>query len=119
MEQVASKTSFTQAGEIVSGPLELEAKGLLTFPMNLNKRSMLDVTFFTGDSSKRLAFAVLKLEDLQKFTAGEEVAFVTNTGPVPRGVIKRVMEPGNYVLVFNNRMNAEPIHIAESNLTLY
>ena len=35
VEQVASKTSFTQAGEIVSGPLELEAKGLLTFPMNL------------------------------------------------------------------------------------
>ena len=105
-------------GEIVSGPLEVEASGFLTFPMNLNKRSALDATFFTGDSKKRLGMVIVKSADLDKYKAGQEVNLVTHTGTVPRGVVKRVMEPGEYVIVFDNRMNPETMRIPESNISV-
>lgn len=109
------KAMWTQ-GTIAEGPLEVEARGLLTFPMNLNKRSTLDATFTTLDSAKRLAFTVVRAEDIERWKAGEQVPTVTNTGPVPRGTIKRVVEPGNYVIVFDNRMNDKTIRIVESNI---
>ena len=114
---VEKKTMWT-FGTIVSGPLEVDAEGILTFPMNLNKRSSLDATFFTGDSKKRLEFMIFKAADLPRWKAGEEVQVITNTGKVPRGIIKRVMEPGEYVLVFDNRMNRETMRIPESNISV-
>lgn len=105
-------------GTIVSGSIEVDAKSFLTFPINLNKRSSLDATFTTGDSAKRLAFSIISSADLEKWKAGEEVKFTTNTGPVPRGVIRRVMDPGYYVIIFDNRMNTEKMRIEESNITV-
>lgn len=110
-----AKVLWTE-GTIVSGPLEVEGRGFLTFPVSLNKRSTLDVTFATGDSAKRLVFAILPADDLERWKAGEDVKFVTNTGRVPRGVVKREIEPGYYVLVFDNRMNEETMRIVESSL---
>lgn len=101
-------------GRLAEGVLEVEAKGFLAFPMNLNKRSTLDAKFTTGDNSKRLAFTVIDSADLERWRFGEEVRTFTTTGPVPRGTIKRVMEPGNYVLIFDNRANEKAIRIAES-----
>ena len=114
---VAKKPLWT-AGTIVSGPLEVEASGILVFPMNLNKRSSLDATFFTGDSKKRLELVIVKAADLEPWKAGEEVKMVTNTGKVPRGIVKRVMDPGEYVIVLDNRMNQETMRIAESNFSV-
>ena len=103
-------------GTIVNGPLEVEAGGILTFPMNLNKRSALEATFFTGDSKKRLGMVIVTAAGLEGWKAGEEVKVVTNTGTVPRGIIKRVMEPGDYVIVLDNRMNQETMRIPESDI---
>lgn len=114
----AEKKTIWTAGEIVSGPLEVEAGGILTFPMNLNKRSSLDATFFTGDSKKRLGLVILEPKDLDRWKANEEVKVVTHTGTVPRGIINRVMEPGEYLIVFDNRMNQEAMRIPESNISV-
>ena len=111
------KTIWTN-GEIVSGPLEVEAGGILTFAMNLNKRSSLDATFFTGDSKRRLALVILDPKDLDRWKANEEVKLVTQTGTVPRGIVKRVMEPGHYLIVFDNRMNNEAMRISESSISV-
>ena len=56
---VEKKPMWT-TGTIVSGPLEVEAGGVLTFPMNLNKKSALDVSFFTGDSQRRLGLVIVR-----------------------------------------------------------
>jgi hypothetical protein len=114
---VERKTIWT-TGEIVSGPLEVEAGGVLTFPMNLNKRSALDATFFTGDSRKRLVMVIVNAADLEKWKAGEDVKVITNTGTVPRGIVKRVMDPGEYVIVLDNRMNQETMRIPESEISV-
>ena len=105
-------------GTIVSGPLEVEAGGLLAFPMNLNKRSALDISFFTGDSRKRLGLVIVNAADLERWKAGEEVKLVTQTGTVPRGIVKRVKEPGEYVIVLDNRMNQETMRIPESDFSV-
>lgn len=112
-----TKRMWTE-GEIVSGPLEVEGKGILTFPLNLNKRSTLDATFTTRDNSRLVAFAVFAAADLEKWKAGERVRFVTNTGPVPRGTIKRVVEPGDYLIVFDNRASENAIRIPESRIVV-
>ena len=106
------------SGKIVEGPLEVEGNGHLSFPMNLNKRSTLNAYFTTGENSKKLTFSVLAAADLERWKSGEEVKFFTNTGPVPRGTVKRVFEPGNYILVLDNRAGAETIRITESNIEL-
>jgi hypothetical protein len=114
----AEKKTIWSNGEIVSGPLEVEPGGILTFPMNLNKRSSLDATFFTGDSRKRLELVILDPKDLDRWKANEDVKVVTHTGTVPRGIVKRVMEPGEYVIVFDNRMNKETMRIPESSISV-
>ena len=114
----SERKTIWSSGEIVSGPLEVEAGGILTFPMNLNKRSSLDATFFTGDSKKRLELVILDPKDLDRWKANEEVKVVTHTGTVPRGMVKRVMEPGEYVIVFDNRMNKEVMRIPESSISV-
>lgn len=114
----AEKMSIWTNGEIVSGPLEVEAGGILAFTMNLNKRSRLDATFFTGDSKKRLGLVILDRKDLDGWKAGQEVKSVTVTGTVPRGIVKRIMEPGEYVIVFDNRMNHEAMRIPESKISV-
>ena len=114
--RTAEKKTIWTNGEIVSGPLEVEAGGVLTFSINLNKRSSLDATFFTGDSKKRLGLVILDPRDLERWKANEDVKLVTQTGTVPRGIVKRVMEPGEYVIVFDNRMNNEAMRIPESNI---
>ena len=114
---VEKKPMWT-TGTIVSGPLEVEAGGVLAFPMNLNKRSSLDLTFFTGDSKKRLGLVIVNAADLDRWKTGEEVKLVTQTGTVPRGIVKRVMEPGEYVIVLDNRMNEETMRIPESDFSV-
>ena len=103
-------------GKIAEGVLEVEAKGFLTFPLDLNKRSTLNAVFTTGDNSKRLAFVVIDAPELEKWKAGHEIRTHTNTGPVPRGTIKKVLEPGSYLVVFDNRASEKAIRITESSI---
>ena len=104
------------SGKIVEGPLQVEAKSYLSFPVNLNKRSTLIATFTTGENLKKLTFSVFAARELESWKVREEVNFLTHTGPVPRGTVKRVLEPGYYMIVLDNRASAETIRITESNI---
>lgn len=112
-----NKVIWTE-GTVVSGALEVAANGYLTYPINFNKKSSLDGVFTTGDSKKRLACSIIAAADLERWKAGDEVAFVNNTGQVPRGIVRRTIDPGYYLLIFDNRMNQAPIRIVESNFTV-
>ena len=108
-----NKVTWT-SGKIVEGPIEVEGRGHVSYLMNLNKRSTLRATFTTGDSAKRLTFSVLKAADMERWKAGEEVKLLTNTGQVPRGTVTRVLEPGSYIIVLDNRAGSEPMRLVES-----
>jgi len=110
----AEKKVMWTTGKIVEGPLEVDKGGYLSYPLDLNKRSTLSATFTTGQDLKKLTFSIMSAADLEKWKRGEEVKFLTNTGPVPRGTVKRVLEPGNYIIVLDNRAGTEPIRVTES-----
>lgn len=101
-------------GTLISGTIEVEAGGHLTYPINLNKRVTLNGFFTTGDSSKRLACSIIAASDLNAWRAGKTVPILNTTGPVPRGLIKRVLEPGYYTLIIDNRTNNVMIQMVES-----
>lgn len=112
----AEKKVMWTSGKIVEGPLEVEPKGYLSFPLDLNKRSTLNAAFTTGDDLKKLTFSVITAEDVEEWKEGREVKFLTNTGPVPRGTVKRVLEPGSYIMLLDNRSGTGPVRITESNI---
>jgi len=105
-------------GQVVSGVVVVPPNGFLSFPLNLNRRVTLKGNFTTGSSDKRLACLVIQAGGFDKWKSGGEVTDVTNTGPVPRGLIRRVTEPGRYLLIFDNRMNAEEIKLIETDFSV-
>jgi hypothetical protein len=105
-------------GTIVSGVIEVPATGFLSFPLNFNRRVTLKGNFTTGSSDKRLACTIISVGELEKWKAGNGVTPITNTSPVPRGLIRRVIEPGSYVLIFDNRMNSQDMRLIESDFSV-
>lgn len=115
-EEVTSNSSpvpLWTSGSIVKGNAVVAAKDILTFSVNLNKRSDLKGTFTTGDSSKRLGNLMIKAADLEKWKAGEQVQTVFSTGPVPQSLVNRNVEAGNYLLIFDNRVNDREMNLSE------
>lgn len=102
------------SGSIVKGKAVVAAKDILTFNVNLNKRSDLKGTFTTNDSSKRLGNLMIKAADLEKWKAGEQVQTVfTTVRPVPQSLVNRNVEAGNYLLIFDNRANEKEMNLYE------
>lgn len=101
-------------GTVVSGVIEVPAGGFLSYPLNFNKKTSFEGFFRTGDNAKRLACSIIEKSNLEKWKLGGEVNFVSNTGAVPRGFVKRVIDPGYYILIIDNRMNAEAMTLVES-----
>lgn len=113
-----AKPMYTN-GPIIQGTALVGAKDILTFNVNLNKRSDLKGTFTTGDGSKRIVNLMIKAEDMEKWKAGEKVTTVFSTiDPVPRGTIARSVEPGNYVLIFDNRANDKEMELSGVDFTV-
>ena len=94
-------------GQIFKGTAEVPENGFLSFPLNLNRRSTLAAFFTTGRNDRQLTGTVIRAEDFNMWKLGEEVKTVLTTGQVPRGTISRVLEPGNYLLLLDNRSSAD------------
>lgn len=103
-------------GEIFKGKAEVAAGDVLTYPINLNRKATLKGFFTTGDSAKKLGSLVIKAEDFNMWKSGGEVQKFVATGPVPRGTITRVLEPGNYLFVFDNRDGTETRSLVETDI---
>lgn len=116
-ETAQSKPIWTE-GTIFSGVAEVTANGFLSFPVNLNRKATLKGFFTTGSSDRRLGATIIRSGDLDNWKAGSEVPTIVSTGAVPRGFITRVIEPGNYVLIIDNRMNADTLKLAESDFRI-
>lgn len=114
----ATPTPVWTTGSILSGPAELPAGGLLTFALDLNHKTTFNGYFRTGDNEKKVGCTIIKKDDLDKWKAGMEVPIFTDTGPVPRGTIKRVFDAGRYLLILDNRSNPEPIRLIETDFSV-
>ncbi len=105
-------------GEVFRGPGQVAAGAELTYPINLNRRATLKAYFTTGKNDIKLASAVIKAEDFNMWKSGSEVKTIVSTGMVPRGTISRVLEPGNYVFVLDNRAGTETIALTEMDISV-
>ena len=103
-------------GEVFKGRAEVAAGTELSYPINLNRKATLKAYFTTGKNDKKLASAVIKAEDFIMWKTGNDVETFVATGPVPRGTITRVLDPGNYLFVLDNRTGSETIVLTETNI---
>lgn len=114
---VEPKIKWTE-GEVFKGRAEVAAGSELTYPINLNRKATLKAYFTTGKNDKKLASWVIKAEDFNMWKSGGEVPTLVSTGVVPRGTITRVLEPGEYILVLDNRSGSETIVLTETNISV-
>jgi len=112
-----AKVKWTE-GEVFKGPGQVAAGTELSYPITLNRRATFKGYFTTGDSSKKLASSVIKAEDFNMWKSGSEVKMIVSTGMVPRGTITRVLEPGNYLFVLDNRSGTETISLTEMDISV-
>lgn len=112
-----AKPRWTE-GEVFKGPGQVAAGAELSYPINLNRRATLKAYFTTGKSEIKLASSVLKAEDFNMWKSGTEVKPIVSTGMVPRGTITRVLEPGNYIFVLDNRAGAETVTLTEMEISV-
>ena len=100
-------------GEVFKGPGQVASATELSYPINLNRKATLKAFFTTGKNDIKLASAVIRAEDFNMWKSGGEVQPLVATGTVPRGTITRVLEPGNYLFVLDNRAGTETIVLTE------
>ena len=112
-----AKVRWTE-GEVFKGKGEVAAGTELSYPINLNRKATLKAYFTTGKNDKKLATAVIKAEDFNMWKSGGEVQTFVSTGMVPRGTITRVLEPGRYVFVLDNRTGTETIVLTEMDVSV-
>lgn len=110
-----SKIVWTE-GEVFKGPAEVAAGEFLSYPLNLNHKATLKAFFTTGKHDKRLGCVVINEKDFNMWKSGSEVPFVLSTGVVPRGTITRVLDPGNYIFILDNRAGTETIKLTETDI---
>ena len=111
------KVKWTE-GEVFKGKGEVAAGGELSYPINLNRKATLKAFFTTGKNDKKLSSAVIRAEDFNMWKSGSEVKTFVATGLVPRGTITRVLEPGNYIFVLDNRSGSEAIVLTEMDISV-
>lgn len=105
-------------GEVFSGEAEVAASEHLSFPINLNRKATLKAYFTTGRHDTRLDSTVIKASDFNMWKSRSDVLAVVSTGLVPRGTITRVLEPGNYLFILDNRTGTEAIKLIETDIKI-
>jgi hypothetical protein len=103
-------------GVVLNGLVEVAAGEFLSCPINLNRKATLRVFFTTGKHDKKLGSMLIAEKDFNMWKSGSEVPSIVSTGVVPRGTITRVLEPGSYVFVLDNRNGTEAIKLTETDI---
>ena len=96
-------TPIYTTGSVVDGAMTIPSNEYRSFRLDFNKRTKVLGTHWTGDSRKRVLVQILSDPEFEKWKAGKEFVPVVQTGYVPRGKIERVMDPGVYYLIYDNR----------------
>jgi pheromone shutdown protein TraB len=114
---VAEVRTFTSAGPLTPGQVEIAANSFYSQKMDLNRRMKLNGSFKTASLKSLVVVAVIRDADLENWKAGAEVAVVVKTNPVPGGKITPVLEPGVYHLVIDNR-NSDQVKVVSTEFVM-
>lgn len=104
-------------GTIVDGRVEVSGESYLSFPLRFNHRVDLKGYFETARNDIRLVCTIIDETEFENWKAGGDVPIVMTTGKVPRGTIRKVMEPGSYILIFDNRSNTGVVRLPRASFT--
>ena len=117
MAAASREVKWTE-GEVFKGKAEIAAGTELSYPINLNRKATLKAFFTTGKNDKKLGGVLIKAEDFNMWKSGSEVQTFVATGLVPRGTITRLIEPGSYIFVLDNRSGSETIVLTEVDISV-
>ena len=97
--------NYTDRGPLTPSEVEIEANGVYTHKIDLNRRMKLTGSFKTEKFKSSVAVLVLREADLDSWKSGVAVKPVVKTNIVPGGNVSPVLEPGVYYLIVDNRHN--------------
>ena len=100
--------SYTSSGQLLSGDIQVAAGDYHATRIDLNRRAKISGTFRTSDLKSRIAVLVIKESELDAWKGNSKFEQQTRTGYVPGGKISPMLEPGTYLLIFDNRENETP-----------
>lgn len=106
--ETAAASFKSTTGVVVEGPVVIEAGAFLSFKMDFNSRVNLKGRFYSGSKTSNIDCLLLSKDAFELWQSGKEYKAVSQTGYVPGGKIVRVVDPGTYFLVFDNRKAGEP-----------
>jgi hypothetical protein len=98
---------YTKPGSLVSGEVVVPPADYYSNRIDVNRRAKVSGEFRTADLKSRVSVLVLKEDDFENWKLDHEYKALTQTGYVPGGKIHSVLEPGSYVLIIDNRRNAD------------
>lgn len=90
-------------GVVQSGYARVEKGKYIYFPLNLNQRRNLAVFFRTDSKNFKIAAKVFTDEEFKRFTEDGDGEPFIQTNQVSRGNIRRLLEPGRYYVMLDNR----------------
>lgn len=108
----AAATPFVKPhteGRIASEISRIEPGGILPFRANFNYRVTVKGSFRVNSNDAKVAFLIMDEDNYRKWQRNEEFTSVTSTGMVPAGRVTRVLEPGTYYFVFDNRRSEKDV----------
>ncbi len=112
---VAPKYTY---GTVVDEKLIVEKGGYRHFRFDLNRRTKLAGRYITERRASNVGLLILDDDNFKKFVAGEEFKIEVRTGNIPGGQVDRMMEPGTYYLVFDNRHEPEFDRVVEASFAV-
>jgi|SRR5271157_1095347 len=103
-------TANTRLEVIPSQTIEVPARNWKYFEIDLQQRpALLEAGFTVEAGSRRVRMALLRREELQRLREEDPAGVLAVTEPAPSGSLRyRVREPGDYVMVLDNRSESLP-----------
>ncbi len=97
--------TYAPSGPLVSGEIVVPPADYYSNRIDLNRRAKLSGEFRTGELTSRVSVLVLREGDFENWKLDSNYAAIAQTGYVPGGKIRSVLEPGTYFLIIDNRRN--------------
>ncbi|MFL6469019.1 MAG: hypothetical protein ACJ72Z_13760 [Pyrinomonadaceae bacterium] len=107
LSQSSNVPIYTAEGPIATGSLKIEPGSFLQYRVNFNRRATVKGKFQISSGKPRIGCLILTESDFEKWREGGEFQAAVSTGSVPSGKIHRVLTPGVYYLVLDNRLSID------------
>ena len=109
--------SYTPPGRLLSGEISIPSADYHAVRVDLNRRTKITGTFRTSDLKSTISVLVIKESELEAWKSNSKFEQHTRTGYVPGGKINPVLDPGTYMIIFDNRQSETP-RIVTADITL-